>query len=75
MKKAVLKNFAIFIGKHLRWSLFLIKLQTFRKIQLFSCDYCENFKKIYFEEHLQTAASRDNIQYLRSCQTSMTGSR
>ena len=24
--KAVLKNFAIFTGKHLRWSLFLIKL-------------------------------------------------
>ena len=26
MKKAVLKNFAIFIGKTLSWSLFLIKL-------------------------------------------------
>ena len=29
-EKAVLKNFAIFTGKHLCWSLFLIKLQTFR---------------------------------------------
>ena len=29
-KKAVLKNFTIFTEKHLRWSLFLIKLQTFR---------------------------------------------
>ena len=27
-KIGVLKNFAIFIGKHLCWSLFLIKLQT-----------------------------------------------
>ena len=28
-KKIVLKSFAIFIGKHLCWSLFLIKLMTF----------------------------------------------
>ena len=27
--KAVLKNFVIFVGKHLRWILFLKKLQTF----------------------------------------------
>ena len=26
MKKAVLKHFAIFTGKHLCWSIFLIKL-------------------------------------------------
>ena len=26
LKKGVLKNFAKFIGKHLRWSLFLMKL-------------------------------------------------
>ena len=30
LKKAVLKNFAVFTGKRLRWSLFLIKLQAFR---------------------------------------------
>ena len=29
-KKAVLKNFATFTGKHLCWSLFLIKLEAFR---------------------------------------------
>ena len=29
-KKAVLKNFSVFTGKHLCWSLFLIKLQAFR---------------------------------------------
>ena len=29
MKKTVLKNFAIFTGKHLYWSLFLIKFQAF----------------------------------------------
>ena len=32
IKKMVLKIFGIFIGKHLCWSLFLIKLQAFRTI-------------------------------------------
>ena len=46
-KNGVLKNFAIFTGKHL-----LIK---------FSCEYCEIFKNTYFEENLQTAASGSKI--------------
>ena len=29
IKKVIFKNFAIFTGKHLSWSLFLIKLQSF----------------------------------------------
>ena len=33
-KIGVLKNFAIFTGKHLCWSLFLIKVQTFRPATL-----------------------------------------
>ena len=33
-KKAGFKNFAIFTGKHLRWSLPLIKLQAFRSATL-----------------------------------------
>ena len=37
-KKAVLKYFAIFTGKHLRWSLFLIKLQTLRLAALLKRD-------------------------------------
>ena len=32
-KRAVLKNIAIFSGKHLSWSLFLINLQAFRLLQ------------------------------------------
>ena len=64
-KIPVLKNFAIFPGKHLCWSFFLIKfrprgLQFYYKedsTQLFSCEYCENFKNTYFEEHLPMAAS------------------
>ena len=63
-KKAVLKNFANFTGKHLYWSLFLIKLQAFNlrlqketPTQVCSCEYCDNFKNIYLEERLRAAAS------------------
>ena len=42
-KKAVLKNFAIFTGKNLCWSLYLNEI-------------C---KKTYFEEYLWTAASAE----------------
>ena len=64
-QKAALKNFTIFTGKHLCWSLSLIKLQaatpaTLLKknpTQVFSCEYFEIFKNIYYKEHLQAAAS------------------
>ena len=59
-KNSVLKKFPIFTGKHLCWSLFLIKLVcNFIKgtpTQLLSCEYCEIFQNSYFEEHLRTAA-------------------
>ena len=57
VKKAILKNFSIFLGKHLCWSLFSIKLwaRPPPPTQLLSCEYCEIFKNIYFEEHLRTA--------------------
>ena len=48
-KKAVLKNYTIFIIKQLCWSLFLIKLQT-------GLLYCDFFKNTYFEEYLRMAA-------------------
>ena len=69
-RKEAVPNLAIFTGKHLCFSLFLIKFQAFRPIcsdlqryweetqtQVFSCEYCEIFKKICIEEHLQRAAS------------------
>ena len=34
VKKGVLKNFAIFTGKHMCWSFFLIKLRAFRTATL-----------------------------------------
>ena len=59
-KKAVLKNFAIFTGKHLCWIVFfLIKVQISETPrQLFPCEYCEIFTKTYLQEHLRTTASR-----------------
>ena len=41
MKKTGFKHFAIFIGKHLYWSLLLIQLQTFRSATLLKWD-CTN---------------------------------
>ena len=60
-KKDVLKNFAIFTGKTLCWSLFLIKVAghpaTLNETptQAFSCGYCKIFQNIFFEECLQKA--------------------
>ena len=64
-KIGVLKNFALFTGKHLRWSLFLIKLQARRpstlskrdSTQVFSCEYYEIFKKDFFYRTLLVVAS------------------
>ena len=58
-KKAVLRNFAIFTGKHLCWSLFLIKLQAFRPDSKRDSN-TGVFLGILrnFEEHLQTIANR-----------------
>ena len=54
MKKGVLKNFPDFKGKHLCWSLFLVKLQAFSGMQInqikkrlqhrFFCEIFEIFK-------------------------------
>ena len=65
IKKAVLKNFAKFTGKHLCWNLFKKKLQALGPTTLLKrdsntgvfCEYCQIFKNTYFEEHLPKAAS------------------
>ena len=52
----VLQNFTNFIGKHLCWCLFWIKLQAWRPANLLkrdfntgvSCEVCETFKNTYF---------------------------
>ena len=45
------KNVALFPEKHLCWILFLISCRSAPK-QVFSCEYCEIFKKSFFTEHL-----------------------
>ena len=60
-KIGVLDNFASFTRKQLRWSLFLIKLQTFRHATLLKRDSkigvflwnLRNFKSIFLTEHLR----------------------
>ena len=49
IKNVVFNNFTIFSGKHLCWSLFLIKLQAWRIAK----ENCEVLKNTNFEEHLQ----------------------
>ena len=60
----VLKNFSKFKGKHLCWSLFLnkvtkacnfIKKETL--VQVFSCEFCEISKNIFFHRTPPVAAS------------------
>ena len=64
-KKAVFKDFAIFTGKRLCWTLFLIKLKALRPAalskgtptQAFFCEYWDILQNTYFGNHLQTVAS------------------
>ena len=55
IKKGVLKNFTKFTGKHLCQS-FRLKTCNFIKkealAQMFSCEFCKNFKDIFFTENL-----------------------
>ena len=59
-KVGVLKNLAIFPGKHLPQDLqfYLKKTPT----QVFSCDYCEIFKSTFFIEHLRWLLLREPVQ-------------
>ena len=61
----VLKNFAMFTGKHLCWGLFLINIQTSRAATLLKRDsnievflwICETFKNTFFYRTNPVAAS------------------
>ena len=49
----ILKNSAIFTGKHLCWSILLMKLQAWWLYsQVFSSEYCGIFKNTFFMERL-----------------------
>ena len=47
-KTGVLKNFTIFTGKYLCWSLFLMKFNKETPTQSLSCEYREIFKNTFF---------------------------
>ena len=68
IEKAVLKNFAIFTGKRLCWSLLLIDLRdlrpaTFLKRDSITGEYCKIFINTYFDDNLQTTASAVPASY------------
>ena len=59
----LLKGFAHFTGKHLCWSLFLIKFQASRPAaQVFSCEISKIFKKTFFTEHLRWLLLNSNVE-------------
>ena len=65
LKTAILKNFAIFTGKHLCRSLFLTKVQAWKSAALLKRDsntgvflwILRIFKNTYIEKHLRTTTS------------------
>ena len=63
-KISVLKNFAIFTGKHLCWDLFSMKacnfIQKETPTQVFSCEYCEILKNNFFYMTPPVAAFESN---------------
>ena len=60
-KISILKNFAMFTGKHLCWSLFLIKLQAFR---FFLVNIAELLRTTFFYRTPPVAASADVLFYI-----------
>ena len=76
-KKDVAKTFANVTGKHLCWSLFLMKLQSGRTpAQEFSCELCEIFKNTVFIDTLTASTSMKERftkmaeAYSKSCRAS-----
>ena len=57
VEKGVLKNFANFSGKHLCWSLFLIKLQAQETANFLKRDSnTVKFLKLFRKKYLRTSA-------------------
>ena len=67
-KKGALKIFAKLTGKHWCQSLFFNKvvdaacnfIEKKTSAQVFSCDFCEIFKKTFFTEHLRETTHEDS---------------
>ena len=74
-KKTALKNFAKFTGKHLCQSLFFNKVVSLRPVtllkkvtlaQVFSSEFCEIFKNIFFYRTPLVAASVNALERLKT---------
>ena len=64
-KKSVLKNFTKFTGKHLCWSLFLIKLKVFRSATLLKRDSNTRvFFSVKFAKVLRTPSLKNICEQL-----------
>ena len=53
-KKAVLKKFVRFTGKHFCRSFIFIKVAGHEKVtptQVFCCEFCQSFQNVFFIEH------------------------
>ena len=68
-KKGVIRNFTKLTGKHLCESLFFNKIAGLRLeetgetlAQVFSCEFCEIFKNIFWKEHLRITFSKTTLK-------------
>ena len=62
MKKVVLKHFKIYTGRHLYWSLFLIKLQGFSPVSLLKRDSNSSCFPVNIAKFLRTLVLK-NISF------------
>ena len=72
--------FANFTGKHLNWSLFLIKLQTWRSATLLKKELRQSYFPINIAKFLRTvlemehmAASENGWKFLKNCDLNLDG--
>ena len=63
-KVGVLKSYAIFAGKHLRWSLFLINLQSFGPATLLKRNSDKGAFLCILQKFLRTAYFIDHFRWL-----------
>ena len=66
-KIGVLKNFAIFIGKHMCWSLFLIKLQALKPATLLKRDPNTGVFLSYLQKFLRTPFFTQHLRWPGGC--------
>ena len=64
LKIGVLKNFVVFTGKHLCWSLIPIKLQNWRPATLLKRDLTQRHFPVNITKFLRTVFSNEHLRWL-----------